>query len=346
MKKGKRRWWLIVVIIVVVAAAAATAGAALAQPQQVGDRPLPDLHRRHGHDLRDRAGRLHAEPAPTPRRRSRSAVREQLVEQLVQAARPAARAPPVALGGTGAAIITAQQRSSPTIQRRRHRHRHRLRTAHTDELLADHGSSGHQRDPDRQRLHRHHGGQLQRPCGVLQGDKRQPGHGHRAGRRRERPDHRHKLRQHGQQRPSLHGHAHTQAALPANSSSTSQRHEQRQHDLEQQRLDGSSSGSTSSSSGSTSKRHERRGDRHRLRRRRHADTLQRLLTISGKPMFAFVSATPLYKTLSTSLASGTQRPTSPPCSARSRRRLLHRHINGDSAPRPRRRSRTGRPPRA
>lgn len=36
-------------------------------------------------------------------------------------------------------------------------------------------------------------------------------------------------------------------------------------------------------------------------------TLQRLLTISGKPIFAFVSVAPLYETLSTSLSSGAQR---------------------------------------
>ena len=36
-------------------------------------------------------------------------------------------------------------------------------------------------------------------------------------------------------------------------------------------------------------------------------TLQRLLFVSGKPVFAFVSATPLWKNLSTSLASGAQR---------------------------------------
>ncbi len=36
-------------------------------------------------------------------------------------------------------------------------------------------------------------------------------------------------------------------------------------------------------------------------------TLERLLTISGKPIFAYVSTTPLYKTLSTSLSSGTQK---------------------------------------
>ncbi|MEI6726589.1 MAG: HlyD family efflux transporter periplasmic adaptor subunit [Actinomycetes bacterium] len=35
-------------------------------------------------------------------------------------------------------------------------------------------------------------------------------------------------------------------------------------------------------------------------------TLQRLLTVSGKPIFAFVSSTPLYKTLSVSLSSGSQ----------------------------------------
>ena len=35
-------------------------------------------------------------------------------------------------------------------------------------------------------------------------------------------------------------------------------------------------------------------------------TLQRLLTVSGKPVFAFVSATPLYKTLSVDLSSGSQ----------------------------------------
>jgi hypothetical protein len=37
------------------------------------------------------------------------------------------------------------------------------------------------------------------------------------------------------------------------------------------------------------------------------ETLQRLLFVSGKPVFAFVSATPLWKNLSTSLASGAQR---------------------------------------
>jgi peptidoglycan hydrolase-like protein with peptidoglycan-binding domain len=36
-------------------------------------------------------------------------------------------------------------------------------------------------------------------------------------------------------------------------------------------------------------------------------TLQRLLSVSGSPKFAFVSPTPLYTTLSTSLASGAQR---------------------------------------
>ena len=36
-------------------------------------------------------------------------------------------------------------------------------------------------------------------------------------------------------------------------------------------------------------------------------TLQRLLSISGKPIYAFVSSSPLYETLSTSLASGAQR---------------------------------------
>ena len=36
-------------------------------------------------------------------------------------------------------------------------------------------------------------------------------------------------------------------------------------------------------------------------------TLQRLLTVSGKPIYAFVSPTPLYKTLSTSLSSGSQK---------------------------------------
>src|SRR5450830_402214 len=35
-------------------------------------------------------------------------------------------------------------------------------------------------------------------------------------------------------------------------------------------------------------------------------TLQRLLTVSGKPVFAFVSSTPLYKTLSVNLSSGSQ----------------------------------------
>jgi hypothetical protein len=37
------------------------------------------------------------------------------------------------------------------------------------------------------------------------------------------------------------------------------------------------------------------------------ETLQKLLFVSGKPVFAFVSATPLWKNLSTSLASGAQR---------------------------------------
>ena len=37
------------------------------------------------------------------------------------------------------------------------------------------------------------------------------------------------------------------------------------------------------------------------------ETLERLLFISGKPVFAFVSATPLWKNLSTSLATGAQR---------------------------------------
>jgi RND family efflux transporter MFP subunit len=37
------------------------------------------------------------------------------------------------------------------------------------------------------------------------------------------------------------------------------------------------------------------------------ETLQRLLFVSGKPVFAFVSATPLWKNLSTSLSSGAQR---------------------------------------
>jgi peptidoglycan hydrolase-like protein with peptidoglycan-binding domain len=37
------------------------------------------------------------------------------------------------------------------------------------------------------------------------------------------------------------------------------------------------------------------------------ETLQKLLYVSGKPVFAFVSATPLWKNLSTSLASGAQR---------------------------------------
>ena len=36
-------------------------------------------------------------------------------------------------------------------------------------------------------------------------------------------------------------------------------------------------------------------------------TLQRLLTISGKPIYAFVSSSPLYETLSTSLSSGAQK---------------------------------------
>jgi len=36
-------------------------------------------------------------------------------------------------------------------------------------------------------------------------------------------------------------------------------------------------------------------------------TLQRLLSVSGKPIYAFVSPTPLYSTLSTSLSSGAQR---------------------------------------
>ncbi len=36
-------------------------------------------------------------------------------------------------------------------------------------------------------------------------------------------------------------------------------------------------------------------------------TLQRLLAVSGKPLYAFVSTTPLYKNLSTSLSSGSQR---------------------------------------
>ncbi len=36
-------------------------------------------------------------------------------------------------------------------------------------------------------------------------------------------------------------------------------------------------------------------------------TLQRLLTISGKPVYAFVSSAPLYTTLSTSLSSGAQK---------------------------------------
>jgi hypothetical protein len=36
-------------------------------------------------------------------------------------------------------------------------------------------------------------------------------------------------------------------------------------------------------------------------------TLQRLLTVSGKPIYAFVSAAPLYTTLSSSLSSGAQR---------------------------------------
>ena len=35
-------------------------------------------------------------------------------------------------------------------------------------------------------------------------------------------------------------------------------------------------------------------------------TLQRLLTVSGSPVYAFVSSSPLYKTLSTSLSSGAQ----------------------------------------
>jgi peptidoglycan hydrolase-like protein with peptidoglycan-binding domain len=35
-------------------------------------------------------------------------------------------------------------------------------------------------------------------------------------------------------------------------------------------------------------------------------TLQRLLTVSGKPVFAFVSSTPLFKTLSLDLSSGSQ----------------------------------------
>ena len=37
------------------------------------------------------------------------------------------------------------------------------------------------------------------------------------------------------------------------------------------------------------------------------ETLERLLFVSGKPVFAFVSATPLWKNLSTGLATGTQR---------------------------------------
>jgi hypothetical protein len=37
------------------------------------------------------------------------------------------------------------------------------------------------------------------------------------------------------------------------------------------------------------------------------ETLERLLFVSGKPVFAFVSATPLWKNLSTSLATGAQR---------------------------------------
>ena len=71
------------------------------------------------------------------------------------------------------------------------------------------------------------------------------------------------------------------------------------------RLCGGASSTTTSSSTTTDRQ-----------RRRHAprppagatpETLQRLLFVSGKPVFAFVSATPLWKNLSTSLASGAQR---------------------------------------
>jgi hypothetical protein len=66
---------------------------------------------------------------------------------------------------------------------------------------------------------------------------------------------------------------------------------------------GTSSGATSSSSSSTVS-----GVVTRLIQPAGAtpETLQRLLFVSGKPVFAFVSATPLWKDLSTSLASGSQ----------------------------------------
>ena len=60
MKKRRRRWWLIVLIIVVVVAAAADGRPAAGRPRQVGERPLPHLHRGHRHHRPDGAGRLHA----------------------------------------------------------------------------------------------------------------------------------------------------------------------------------------------------------------------------------------------------------------------------------------------
>jgi hypothetical protein len=70
---------------------------------------------------------------------------------------------------------------------------------------------------------------------------------------------------------------------------------------------GTSSGSTNSSSSSSSSTVS--GVVTRLVQPAGATprTLQRLLFVSGKPVFAFVSATPLWKNLSTSLASGAQR---------------------------------------
>jgi peptidoglycan hydrolase-like protein with peptidoglycan-binding domain len=61
----------------------------------------------------------------------------------------------------------------------------------------------------------------------------------------------------------------------------------------------SSSSSSSSSLGVVTRVYVAAGARPR--------TLEHLLSVSGKPIYAFVSSTPLYKTLSTSLSSGSQR---------------------------------------
>lgn len=67
-----------------------------------------------------------------------------------------------------------------------------------------------------------------------------------------------------------------------------------------------SSGSTSSSSSTSSTSVSGVVTRIALPVGATPRTLQRLLTVSGKPVFAFVSPTPLYKTLSVDLSSGSQ----------------------------------------